>query len=171
VRRMLLAVATGALGMMVLARVATVLTLAPLGLPEPWELGDPPAAVAPAPAGVSTPGVAEPAPAVAAVVTGLPAAPSSAPRAVPAADRPGTPTPTTKVTRPAAAVSGSDSSVDRQVAASPTAAAPSGSGSDSGGAAARSASSDTSSSSGGATSAPLAKVCLKVVAGICVQLG
>src|SRR5947209_7725569 len=86
---MLLAVASGAVGMMVLAQVATALTLAPVGFPEPWELGGPPAAVAPA--GPAVPAVVlDPV----AAATGLPtpvAAPPPSP--APAVPRAGAATP------------------------------------------------------------------------------
>jgi hypothetical protein len=162
VRRMLIAVATGALGMMVLARVATVLTLAPAGLPEPWELGEPPAVVAPGPpAGVP----AAPVPAVGAVETTLPPPPSTAT----AVGHPGVaPSPRATADAPRAAsgpVAASGS--ERQAAPSPPPASSSGTGD----AAARSAPSDPSQSSGGSPGAPPAKVCLKLVAGVCVQLG
>ncbi len=87
VRRMLLAVAMGAVGMMVVARLATVLTLAPAGFPEPWELGGPPAAVAPAAAPAVRPAAPRCGPAVAAVVNAASGLSAPAARGRPTPDR------------------------------------------------------------------------------------
>jgi hypothetical protein len=172
VRRMLLAVAAGAVGMMVLAQVATAMTLAPLGLPEPWELGGPPAAVAPG--GPSGPAVAPVLDPVAAS-TGLPApAAAPPPSTAPAATRAAAATPERRAAAPApasrAASAGAGTAGSSSGSSAPaTAAAADSSGSGSPAPAARSASGGSGGS--GSSSAPLAKVCLKPVLGGCLQLG
>jgi hypothetical protein len=158
VRRLLVAVASGAVGMMLVAHLATVLTLAPLGAPEPWELTPPPTVAGSAEPAASV----APDPAVAAVVSGLPAPPGRATEpavaATTTAPRPGSPA------RPAARAGDVEqpAAAPTPVAAPTVASAPPA-------AVAR----DAKPASGGSSSAPapLAKVCLQVVGGVCVQLG
>ncbi|HEY2195734.1 MAG TPA: hypothetical protein VGH76_25995 [Actinomycetospora sp.] len=165
VRRMLLAVATGAVGMMLVARLATMLTLAPVGFPEPWELDGPSSAVAPSGPAVPAVDGPVPAPAVAAVVTGLPAPPAASSSAVPAPSRAAGPTssrpapsPTASPAAGAAGSPASGSSSGARAAPAP-AAVSSGSGS-AGSDSAVARSSSAGSGSPGSSGAPLVHTCV-----------